>query len=171
MANKLTHAAVAVQRRADPAAATAPSRSSVQLKKQLAGQDFDVQAKMLEPEGGPKAGAEPAAGALSGRYVVLGAWDSFSEWHLEFKGGELVDSHTDDLSAADWPTQMARNGNEIVLTQTTEASDATMTEQLTLESSSAGGLSAKSATTTFVDHTSDGDVSTRAQSSLTVIPA
>lgn len=147
------------------------------LRSQLRGVGFDEGASLLSPVQQKAEGEKPAAaGDASGDgcYVVQGSWDSFSEWHIELRGGALVDSHTDDLSAADWPTQMTRSGNTLVLVQTTEGSDATITEELVLEvvSIPSGGtqLQAVSATSTFADHTGDGkDVSRRTQTSLPVM--
>lgn len=71
---------------------------------------------------------------LSGRYVIRAPqWASFSEWVIELRDGKLVDSHTDDLPASDWPTRLERIGDALHLIQTTEASDAVLIERVALE--------------------------------------
>lgn len=174
--------AVSVQRtEASGAAMQGPGAKGSQndgLRSKLRGVGYDEGASLLSPVQ-QKADAEAApqptsGGSLDGRFIVQGSWDSFGEWHLAFQGGELVDSHTDDLGAADWPTQMSRSGDRIVLTQTTEGSDATLTEELVLvvvqQPGGAVGLEAVSATSIFADHTGDGkDVSRRSQGPLPVI--
>lgn len=129
----------------------------------LASQGYAAQRKALSPDNKP-AVDKPQAQAKPESFTVKGHWDSFYEWHLVFQGDDLVDSYTDDLPSADWPTEMQKNGDTVTLTQETEAADARITEEMVIKfvSSSDGArkIEVISAKTTYVDYTAEGEEST-----------
>lgn len=62
---------------------------------------------------------------LSGKFKISGVWTSFSHWYVTFHEGKLIESYTDDLPSADWPTKIDIQYEEYIkLSQTTYASDA-----------------------------------------------
>lgn len=149
----------------------ASAASSGPAKVQDQGLDMSAMRELMADTGAHEAMDEQAVAQLTGQFVVQGNWDSFSEWNLQFLGGQLVSSYTDDLGAAEWPTTAVRSGREIALTQKTEGGDATLIEELVIEvthDSDGPTFRVKRATSTFVDHTSEGERSTTTQTGLAV---
>lgn len=62
---------------------------------------------------------------VSGKFKISGVWTSFNHWYVTFHEGKLIESYTDDLSSADWPTKIDIQYEEYIkLSQTNYASDA-----------------------------------------------
>jgi hypothetical protein len=103
-------------------------------------------------------GQDPCA--LDGTFVFYGDYPSFTRWSVTFQGGALIDSHTDDLTAEEWPTtaiQDPHDRDNLSLVQITHASDAIITTTLYLQRSCGGGVLALRAAvgqTVFFDLTS-----------------
>lgn len=62
---------------------------------------------------------------VSGQFKISGVWTSFNHWYVTLHEGKLIESYTDDLASADWPTKIDIQFEEYIkLSQTTYASDA-----------------------------------------------
>jgi hypothetical protein len=62
---------------------------------------------------------------VEGTYEVTGDFLSFTTWTFTIENDALIDSHTDDLDARDWPTTLVSGGGTGLwsLVQITDASD------------------------------------------------
>lgn len=112
-------------------------RSSFVLGLVLTATGCNVEASS-NPNSGPVGGkADDFSCAIHGTFVAEGNWPSFSEWSFAFSSNELADSHTDDLGADEWPTEVSfgHGTARVTLTQTTEAADAIVQTVLHLDAS------------------------------------
>ncbi len=112
---------------------------------------------------GPRGGkADGESCALRGSFAAMGDFQSFSRWDFTFEGGALSDSHTDDLTADEWPTTLIydENASRVSLIQITHASDAILEVALHLQidacNDSGMELSPVAAYTTTFDQTGGG---------------
>lgn len=165
MFGKATKKSDGAKNKAKPAGKPKPAGEAKPAKPgaMVASQGYAEQRKALSPDN-KLAVDKPQAQAKPESFTVQGQWDSFSEWHLVFQGDALIDSYTDDLPSADWPTEMQKNGDTVTLIQETEAGDGRMTEEMVIKfvSSAEGArkIEVVSAKTTYVDYTAEDEAST-----------